>query len=159
MKALVLGIALSVASLTVQAESSVPFHASIATEISQAGLCGPVGPNGPSCVVINIGGSGHATRMGRVTIDGPSQINFVTLAQTGISLITAADGSTLSLRFAGQFVPTGPADATFQGAWTVESGTGRFDGATGGGTYDGSAAGATGILNIDGTVSSPGKKP
>lgn len=159
MKALALGLALAVVSVTAHAESPVPFHASIDTHISQTGLCGPVGPQGPSCVVIDIEGTGNATHMGRVTIDGPSQINFNTLAQTGTSVITAADGSTLNLQFSGQFVPTGPADATFQGAWTVQSGTGRFAGATGGGTYGGSAAGDTGILNIEGTLSNPGKKP
>ena len=114
MKALALGLALSVASLSVRAESTVPFHALIDTHISQTGLCGPVGPNGPSCIVIDIEGTGNATHMGRVTIDGPSQINFITLAQTGVSVITAPDGSTITARFPGSSFRPDPRTRRFR---------------------------------------------
>ena len=153
MKAFAVGLALALLSLPVHAESTVPFSASVDTQVT------PLGPCGATCLTINIAGTGHATHMGRIEIDGPSQINFATGAQTGTSTLTAADGSTIVMLFVGAFIPTGPADATFQGTWTVTGGTGRFQGASGGGTYGGSAAGDVGVLNIDGTLSSPGKKP
>jgi hypothetical protein len=98
--------------------------------------------------------------MGRVDMEGLTQINFQTLVQTGTSTLIAADGSTVDMSFVGAFVPgANPTDATFQGTWTATGGTGRFDNVSGSGTYHGSASGDTGTLFLDGTLSNPGNKP
>jgi hypothetical protein len=154
MKALSLVLAVLLwSTMAAQAAGTVPFQVTISTSVAQVGSCGP------SCVVLDITGSGVGSHLGRVDIEGPSEIDFTTLQQTGTSTLTGADGSTIDISFAGVFVPTGPTDATFQGAWTITGGTGRFEDATGGGTYDGSAAGDTGLLNLSGTLSNPGRKP
>jgi hypothetical protein len=143
----------SLASVTAQADSTVPFKASIDTEVAIVGGCGP------TCVVLNISGTGNATHLGRLEMDGPSQIDFATGQQTGTSTVTGADGSSMDLSFTGSFIPTGPTDATFQGTWTTTGGTRRLAGVSGGGTYHGSAAGDFGNLTLVGTISNPGKKP
>ena len=153
MKALTLILAVSLASLTGYAADTVPFQATIDTQPTFLGPCGP------TCVMLDIAGSGVASQLGRLDMDGPSQINFATLQQTGTSTLTAADGSTLEISFAGTFIPgQTPGDATFQGTWTVTGGTKRFADADGGGTYHGSASGDSGVLHLDGRVSRPGRK-
>jgi hypothetical protein len=144
---------LCLASAAVKADAPVPFHASVDTEVATVGGCGA------TCVVLSISGTGTATHLGRLEMNGPSQINFATGQQTGTSTLTSADGSSITLTFAGAFVPTGPADASFQGTWTATGGTGRLAGVSGGGTYSGSASGDFGNLTLEGTISSPGKKP
>jgi hypothetical protein len=152
MKALTLILAVFLGSLTGYAAETVPFHASIDTSVAQVGFCGP------TCVMLNISGSGVGSHVGRVDMEGPSQINFATLQQSGTSSFTAADGSTIDISFAGTFVPgQAPGDATFQGTWTVTGGTRRFADADGGGTYHGSASGDSGVLHLDGRISRPGK--
>ena len=145
-------LACAFGSRAVASRAEVPFEASIDTVIS------PQGPCGPTCLALTIAGSGQARHLGRTTIDGPSQIDVATGAQSGTSVLTAADGSELEIAFEGAFVPgPGPADATFSGDWTVLSGSGRFDGATGSGTYSGTASGASGLLHLVGTISNPGR--
>ena len=147
--ALVLALFLSTA---LYGGNTVPFNASIDTEIEQTGFCGA------TCVSLQITGTGIGQHFGLMEIDGPLQINFATLGQTGTSTLTAADGSSLDILFIGTFVPgAGPGDATFSGTWTVVSGTRRFKNTDGEGTYSGSASGPTGILNLSGTLSM-GKK-
>ena len=154
MKTLAVIVAVLLGSFPVRADETVPFHATIDTQVAQTGQCGT------GCLQLSISGSGHGTHVGRVEIDGPSQINFGTGQQTGTSTLTAADGSTIDITFSGTFVPgTTPGDATFQGNWSATGGTGRFDDVSGGGTYHGSASGETGTLFLDGTLSNPGKKP
>ena len=118
----------------------------------------PVPCGGPLLCIDNIAGTGRGSHFGLMHIDGPSQLNVATLQQTGVSTLTAADGSTLVISIAGTFVPDATGGATFLGHWTSISGTGRFAGENGRGTYHGSATGAgTGILFIDGELSNPGK--
>ena len=152
MRVLVFAVAVCLGSITLGADATVPFHASIDTVVT------PTGPCGAACLALSISGSGQASHGGRTEIDGPSQINFQTGQQSGTSTLTTADGSTIVQAFTGTFIPTSQTDAVFQGTWTVIGGTGRFAGATGGGTYHGSAAGDNGILNLDGQLSNPGKK-
>lgn len=131
---------------------SVPFNATIATEVT------PLGPCGPTCLTLDIAGSGQASHMGRTTVVGPSEIDFATGEQSGTSTLMAADGSTLDISFSGSFVPgPGPGDATFEGSWTVISGTGRFADADGGGSYWGTASGPAGELNLAGQISKAGQ--
>jgi len=154
MRMLSLIFAVSLGSMAVHADGTVPFQATIDTEPAPAGSCG-----GP-CVVLTIPGRGTGSHMGRVDMEGLTQINFQTLVQTGTSTLIAADGSTVDMSFVGAFVPgANPTDATFQGTWTATGGTGRFDNVSGSGTYHGSASGDTGILFLDGTLSNPGNKP
>lgn len=152
MKAFTAILAASLWSLTGHAADTVPFHATIDTVPT------PIGPCGPTCLILDITGSGVGSHLGRLSIDGPLQINFETLLQAGTSTLTGADGSTIELSFAGTFIPgQTPADATFQGTWDVTGGTRRFADADGGGTYHGTAAGDSGVLHLDGRISRPGK--
>jgi len=129
----------------------VPFHAATDTTFVIPPACGP------TCA-FTISGVGQATHMGRVSIDGPSLIDFATGTQTGTSTLTAADGSELAIEFHGSFSPTSPTEVAFSGSWTVISGTGRFADADGGGDYHGAASLATntGELHLDGSVSDTG---
>jgi hypothetical protein len=97
--------------------------------------------------------------MGRTEIAGPSQVIVPLGQQTGTSTLTAANGDTIVIAFAGTVAFEGPNPSdpvSFQGAWDVIGGTGRFDGARGSGTYSGTAAGPSGELLLTGRLSSPG---
>jgi len=160
MKKLIFALALSCGT-TVYAADEVPFKAAIHTNIEMmipTQLCAP-----PSCLLLSITGTGQGSHFGHMVIEGPSQIVFApgaqTGAQTGSSTLTAADGSTMDISFEGTSFPgSTPEAATFEGVWTVVSGTGRFQGESGSGTYEGSAAGPIGVLYLNGTLSNPGKK-
>ena len=146
---LVLVACLSVLAAPTAAHHDVPFRALIDTEINVDGECGP------GCVVLGIGGTGNATHVGRLQISGPSQIDFTSFLQSGVSTLTAANGDTLTISFAGTFTPEGPDPAgpvSFEGHWKVISGTGRFEAASGTGTYTGGAAGSSGTLILTGVL-------
>ena len=131
---------------------SVPFSAVFQTVPLPAGSCGP------GCLALEIGGTGQATHMGRTEIAGPSQVIVPFLQQTGTSTLTGANGDTIVIAFAGTVNFEGPTQAdpvTFQGAWVVIAGTGRFIRATGSGTYSGGATGPSGELLLIGQLSRP----
>jgi len=143
--ALVVGLILA---MSVYGAALVPFNASIDTVVTQTGTCGM------TCASLSITGVGTGTLLCRVEIEGPSQINFATLLQSGTSTLTAADGSSFDISFAGGFIPGAtPGDVTFSGTWTVVSGTKRFRNTTGNGTYEGSAVVPAGVLHLSGTLS------
>jgi hypothetical protein len=149
---LVLTLAASVATA---AGPDLPFHASIDTQ--------PVilGPCGPGCIALDIPGSGIATQMGTVTLDGPSRVNLVDATQSATATLTAANGDQLVLDVEGTVEFAGPDPAgpvTFSGSWTVQSGTGRFQSASGSGSYSGTAAGPTGELILTGSISNIGRR-
>jgi len=130
----------------------VPFRALIQTVPIPIGFCGD------GCLQLDITGTGQATHMGRTEIQGPSQVDVILREQTGTSTLTAADGDTLQIAFAGTVEfespdPTGP--VSFEGTWEVIGGTGRFEDSVGGGTYDGTAEGPAGTLLLVGRVSRP----
>ena len=153
MKAFSIFLLLALTSPVLADQNAVPFHATIDTQPVPIGSCGP------TCAILSIPGDGQGLHMGRLEMEGQTQIDFVTLVQTGSSVLTAADGSSLSMEFEGAFVPgPTPADATFSGSWNTVSGTGRFEGVSGGGTYDGSADASGGLLHLDGTLSHPGRR-
>lgn len=117
-----------------------------------------VGPCGPTCLQLEIGGEGQATYLGRTEIQGPSQVDVLAATQTGISTFSAANGDTFVIAFEGTVEFSGPLPTdpvTFEGKWEVIDGTGRFEGATGAGTYAGSAAGPVGEFALDGHISRP----
>ena len=153
MRTLVCILTLSLVSVT-RAGSSVPFHASIDTSVAVVG-------GTPTTLNLQISGIGQGSLVGRLEVDGPSQVHLVNATQTGTSTLTAADGSSFDFSFSGTVVFTGPSPAdpvTFQGTWHITSGEGRFEAVSGGGTYRGSAAGPSGLLLLDGTLSNPGRK-
>jgi hypothetical protein len=101
--------------------------------------------------------------MGRISIAGPSEViptGPTGGLQTGESILTAANGDTLTIEIAGTFsAPQGPlGPVTFSGSWTVIAGTGRFEGAAGGGTYTGSALIPNGALALNGSISRRGPR-
>ena len=143
------------ASVVAAAGPDLPFHASIDTQ--------PVilGPCGPGCLALEIPGSGIATHLGHITIAGPSRVNLIDATQTATGTITAANGDRLVLDIEGtvQFTGPDPADpVTFSGSWTVQSGTGRFQDASGSGRYSGTSAGPTGDLTLTGSISNIGRR-
>jgi hypothetical protein len=130
----------------------VPFRALIQT------VPHPVGSCGAGCLALDISGTGQATHMGRTDMHGPSEVDVILSEQTGTSTLTAADGDTLVIAFAGTVDfespdPTGP--VSFEGEWEVIGGTGRFEDSVGGGTYTGTAEGLAGTLLLVGRVSRP----
>lgn len=140
--------------LPASAGELVPFRAVLDTEPVPVGSCGP------GCIELDITGVGQATHMGRTEIQGPSEVDVILGEQTGTSTLTAANGDTLVIEFAGTVVFEGP-DPTdpvsFEGTWKVVDGTGRFADVTGSGTYSGTAAGPVGSLLLVGRVSPPRK--
>lgn len=46
-------------------------------------------------------GSGQATHLGKISIEGPSEVEIATATQTGTSTLTAANGDTLVIAFEG----------------------------------------------------------
>ena len=98
--------------------------------------------------------------MGRTEIEGPSQVDVILREQTGTSTLTAANGDTLVIAFAGTVEfespdPTGP--VSFEGTWKVIGGTGRFEDSVGSGTDGATAERPVGSLLLVGGVSSPGR--
>ncbi|HEX4998795.1 MAG TPA: hypothetical protein VFY29_11245 [Terriglobia bacterium] len=151
MKKMFLVVGLLLGSLA-YAGTTVPFEASVETELHF------VGPCGPNCATATMIGVGQALQGGRVSMDGLAQLNVATGAQTGMPTFTAADGSTLTISLEGAFTPAGPQDITFSGVWTAISGTGRFEGVSGDGTYDGFGSGSTGVVHFHGTLNNPGRR-
>ena len=149
----VLFLAACVMAFPVGASEVLPFRAVIHTEPMS------VGPCGFGCIQLEIAGAGQALHMGRMEMQGPSQVDLILSRQTGTSVLTAANGDTLVIVFSGtvQFTGPNPDDpVNFEGTWTVIDGTGRFAAATGTGTYTGSAAGPAGTLILVGSVSRQG---
>lgn len=155
MKARILHLTLTlivVLAFPVAGDELVPFRAAIDSEPIIVGACGP------ACLELEIGGEGVATYLGRTEIQGPSQVDLLQGLQTGTSTLTAANGDTIVIAIEGTAQASGPAPTdpvTFQGAWVVIGGTGRFEDATGSGTYSGSAAGTVGQFTLEGNISRP----
>src|SRR5262245_9568269 len=132
MKKLIFALTLLCCTTAYASDDAVPFKAAIHTEPIPIDSCGP------TCVLLSITGTGRGSHFGRMTIAGPSQIDFATGAQTGTSTLTAADGSTLVIVFEGVFVSgPGPTDPVFfQGDWIVDSGTGSVGVGRGSGRFE-----------------------
>ncbi len=96
--ALACALALSLCAVT-DAFGTVHFKATIVTAFTPPTPCG-----GP-VLCIDITGAGRGSHFGLLSIEGPSQLNFATVVQTGTSTLTAADGSTLVISIEGTFVP------------------------------------------------------
>jgi hypothetical protein len=149
-------IAVVALSSAVLAGNQRPFKASFSgSGIEVAQRCGP------NALTIGFNLSGVATHMGRLTGVGSNCTEFTLLTEAvdiwdGIVVLTAADGSSLTLSGVGsQGTPSGGWAAIAQ-TLSVESGTGRFADADGVvdliGIVDFSQI-ANGIVTTSGTVS------
>lgn len=139
---------------TSASDKQVPFKAvfTFATSV-------PGDPSPCAQLRINVTGGGTATHLGRFTT---VQYQCTTFADPlsftgGQYTFTAANGDTIFGTYTGRFVPIGTTgffsiDATF----TIDGGTGRFAGATGGGPVSGTATQAGGTVILNGTISSVG---
>jgi hypothetical protein len=139
---------------TAESATTVPFHASIQTQPTVTGECGP------GCLALDIPGSGTASQMGAISVAGPSQLNLFAGTQTATSTMTAANGDTLIIEVSGTFQQSGPEvtdPVTFSGTWTVIGGTGRFEATSGMGSYSGSAGMGAGTFELTGSISPPGR--
>jgi hypothetical protein len=145
----VLTAALCTASFATSAsDRQVPFHAEFAAEFSVAADPAPCAE-----IRINVVGGGLASHLGRFTT---VQYHCTTaLDPLGFSggqyTFTAANGNTIFGTYAGRFVPGAGGVLTVDATFTIDGGTGRFAGATGGGDASGTT---TTILN--GTISTVG---
>ena len=132
--------------------SAVPFHASIQYTPT---------PDTAPCVAgvrLKAVGSGIATHLGRIDEVQYACIPYTDpLSFTGEYIITGANGDTIYGTYAGHFVPIPGSDELRPDAtWTIDGGTGRFTGATGGGPVSGHGTLAGGVIILDGTITSVG---
>lgn len=115
-----------------------------------------VTPLEPPFALVEGEATGHATHLGRFTVEFPHTVNFATASGAGTYTFTAANGDTLTATFTGQ-AQLGTVTSIVEQA-TITGGTGRFAGATGGFTarrlFDPSTGTTTGSL--EGTISAPG---
>jgi hypothetical protein len=120
------------------------------------------GPGAP-CAVLrsDIVGGGQATQLGNFTtvqhhcFDPADPTGAFT---EGFYTFTGANGDTIFGTYHGHLLPIAPPVFAVVGEFTIEGGTGRFVGATGGGTASGTLNVATGVptVMLDGVISSPG---
>jgi hypothetical protein len=138
------------------ADDQVPFKASLhGFAVSDI----PTADN-PAIHVIGVELDRNATHLGRFHDDLTHLFNVETLAFTGFSTLTAANGDTFSTVFFGQgFLTDDPEWITFEVTHVIVGGTGRFTGASG--TF----VGVGGLFNLVtgediagylGTISTPG---
>jgi len=116
------------------------------------------------CAVLrsDIVGGGHATHLGNFTTVqhhcfDPGDPTFA--FTEGFYTFTGANGDTIFGTYHGHLVPIiAPSVFAIVGEFTIEGGTGRFVGATGGGPASGTLNVATGVTTVmlDGVISSPG---
>ena len=135
------------------ADNGVPF---------KARLSGAAAFTSPTTVEFH--GAGQATHLGSFVAGGAAILDPPTGSCPGgvpgipnvhTETLTAADGDELVVRMVNVGCPTGPFTFHGTGQWTVLSGTGRFEHATGQGTNEGNADFETGTfeLVLTGTVS------
>jgi hypothetical protein len=139
-----------------RASDEMPFHANFTTKVTTF-LEFPI-------LHVKVQGKGKASYMGTTTAFTDDQIqNVIDGSGSATYTLTAANGDTLILALA---VPAGgtisvEGGVIFSGTYTVNGGTGRFSGATGGGIFGGTGLFLTetdgiGAFALAGTVSLPG---
>ena len=144
------------AATPVAARDLVPFKATFTGSSTSV--------SGFPCAVLrsDIVGGGHATHLGNFTtvqhhcFDPGDPTGAFT---EGFYTFTGANGDTIFGTYHGHLVPIiAPSVFAIVGEFTIEGGTGRFVGATGGGTASGTLNVATGVTTVmlDGVISSPG---
>ncbi len=103
--------------------SELPFKGTLeATETPQ--------PQGTTSILINLVGTGNATRLGRFTLTSQFTVVSATATASGTATWTAANGDQLFTSTTGQAVVTFPIAAIVE-THTITGGTGRFVEASG----------------------------
>jgi hypothetical protein len=124
----------------------IPFKGSLEGEYGE--------PGEPPLITESITGRGHATHLGRYTLDILETVNVAEFSATGTFTFTAADGDQVRGDFVGR-AQLGPLVTIVENA-TVRGGTGRFASARGtfviDRVYDPVTRTTTG--SFDGTISS-----
>ena len=87
-------------------------------------------PLDPARASVVITASGHATQLGRFTLQMPHLVNFATATGEGTFTFRAANGDTLIGVFTGDADTTPPIFA-IEETGSITGGTGRFSGASG----------------------------
>jgi hypothetical protein len=133
----------------VREKYSVPF---IANAKAYAVVASP-----PPILEIYISGSGHSTHMGNISVWQHHFVNVMTMTFYGGEFVwTAANGDTIEGGYYGSMVPTS-VGFEIHGYFTIDGGTGRFEGAEGGGIASGMQYfDNTADLKLDGTITSVG---
>jgi hypothetical protein len=91
-----------------------------------------VSPLAPPLVIVDVEATGHASHLGRFTLDIPHVVNRATRAATGSYEFTAANGDKVYAEFTGLAIPTAtPGVLYIEETAAITGGTGRFAGATG----------------------------
>ena len=130
----------------------MPFKGSLDGDVT-------VAPLAPPFLSVLVEATGHATQLGKFTLDVPHVVNAATRTAMGSYEFTAANGDTLTADFTGQATPTAtPGVLYIEETATITGGTGRFAGATGSFTVErwfDTIAGTT-FGSFEGTISSPG---
>ena len=119
-------------------------------------------PLTPPLVSLLVEGTGHATHLGRFTLENPYVANTAVTIRTttGSFEFTAANGDTLIAEITGRFSPTADNPRVLLGVETatITGGTGRFADSTGSFTVERFLNLDTGLVtgSFEGTISSPG---
>jgi hypothetical protein len=115
-----------------------------------------VTPLTPPFASVEVSATGHATLVGRFTMELPHTVNFATASAQGTCTLVAANGDRIVAAFTGQ-AQVGPIVSIVENA-TITSGTGRFAGASGSfrieRLFDPAAGTTSG--SFAGTISAPG---
>ena len=125
---------------------SVPFRGTL--DATEHGVVVP-----PHLLATGSGG-GTATHLGQFTVTFDAVADLATSTATGTFRFTAANGDQLVATFVGSAVDVQPGVVQFTEVFTIVSGTGRFDAATGGFTLRrvGVIDFATGLSTSTGTM-------
>jgi hypothetical protein len=136
--ALVAASAVSLTSLVVSAiAAETPFKGTVsAVETVEVAF--------PTASIDRVGG-GKATHLGKYTEHITMQVNIPTMASTGSSTFTAANGDTLTATVLGQATRIGPTTLSIVEVYTITGGTGRFADATGTFTLESTVEQTTGV--------------
>ncbi len=108
---------------------------------------------------ISVVGAGNSSHMGTTTAATDNQmVNLLTGASTATYTLIGANGDSLVVEMEFQTTFLSPTEVSFQGSYTVKSGTGRFAGVVGSGALEGSAStlsqtGGAGDFSLIGTIS------
>jgi hypothetical protein len=116
-----------------------------------------VTPINPPIASVLIEATGHATKLGRFTVEVPHVVNQAVRVGSGSYIFTAANGDTLTASFTGVGTLVAPGVLSTTETATITGGTGRFAGATGSFTAHRTffiTAGET-VGSFEGTISSP----
>ena len=139
------------------ARDLVPFKATFTGSSTSS----PGAPCAALALRSDILGGGHATHLGNFTTIqhhcfDPGDPTFA--FTEGFYTFTGANGDTIFGTYHGHLVLIDGPVFAIVGEFTIEGGTGRFVGATGGGTASGNLNVATGVTTVmlDGVIPSPG---